>query len=56
MSQCTGGTSHRYDPVSYSVVFFSSAPIGEPFLTALVQDSKFTVVGVVTMPDVPAGR
>ncbi len=45
-----------YDPVSYKVVFFSSAPIGAPFLEALAKDDRFDVTGVVTMPDAPAGR
>ncbi len=45
-----------YDPVSYNIVFFSSAPIGAPFLEALVKDDRFDVTGVVTMPDAPAGR
>lgn len=45
-----------YDPVSYNIVFFSSAPIGAPFLEALAKDDRFDVTGVVTMPDAPAGR
>lgn len=45
-----------YDPSSYKVVFFSSAPIGAPFLEALAKDDRFDVTGVVTMPDAPAGR
>lgn len=56
VSQCSGGSTRTYDPVAYSVVFCSSAPIGEPFLEALVTDERFTVTGVVTMPDVEAGR
>ena len=45
-----------YDPEYYRVVFFSSAPIGIPFLTALHQDPRFEVVGVVTQEDKPVGR
>jgi len=45
-----------YDPEYYRVVFFSSAPIGTPFLTALHQDPRFEVVGVVTQQDKPVGR
>ena len=48
--------SKTYDPVSYRVVFASSAPIGVPFLTALVSNPRFDVVGVVTQPDQPSGR
>lgn len=46
----------QYDPDHYRVVFFSSAPIGVPFLQALAEDKRFEVVGVVTMPDAPSGR
>ncbi|MBU0626149.1 methionyl-tRNA formyltransferase [Patescibacteria group bacterium] len=45
-----------YDPDHYKVVFFSSAPIGVPFLQALSEDKRFNVVGIVTMPDAPSGR
>lgn len=45
-----------YDPEKYRVVFFSSAPIGVPFLKKLHEDKRFDVTGVVTMPDAPAGR
>lgn len=45
-----------YDPEFYKVVFFSSAPIGVPFLEKLHEDTRFDVTGVVTMPDAPAGR
>jgi len=45
-----------YDPEFYKVVFFSSAPIGVPFLEKLHEDKRFEVTGVVTMPDAPAGR
>ena len=45
-----------YDPEYYRVVFFSSAPIGTPFLTALHKDPRFEVVGVVTQQDKPVGR
>lgn len=45
-----------YDPASYKIVFFSSAAIWAPFLEELTKDDRFTVTGVVTMPDAPAGR
>ena len=45
-----------YDPVSYRIVFASSAPIGVPFLQALAADPRFDIVGVVTQPDQPVGR
>ncbi len=56
VSTCTPSTTIKYDPSRYKVVFFSSAPIGIPFLQALAQDAKFEVIGVVTMPDAPAWR
>lgn len=45
-----------YHPSHYKIVFMSSAPIGVPFLQAFVQDNRFQVTGVVTMPDAPVGR
>lgn len=53
---CVPSTEKHYDPSSYRVVFFSSAPIGIPFLQALAHDPRFDLVGVVTMPDAPVGR
>ncbi len=46
----------HYDPDHYRVVFFSSAPIGVPFLEHLADDKRFEVVGVVTQCDKPVGR
>lgn len=46
----------HYDPGHYRVVFFSSAPIGVPFLEQLAHDKRFEVVGVVTQCDKPSGR
>jgi methionyl-tRNA formyltransferase len=46
----------NYDPDHYRVVFFSSAPIGVPFLQELVNDKRFEVVGIVSQPDKPSGR
>lgn len=46
----------HYDPSSYRVIFFSSAPIGVPFLQNLMNDNRFEVIWVVTQPDKPAGR
>ena len=37
-------------------MFFSSAPIGVPFLEELFADDRFEVVGVVTQCDKPVGR
>jgi methionyl-tRNA formyltransferase len=53
---CTGGMHKIYDPEFYKVVFFSSAPIGVPFLEKLHSDPRFEITGIVTMPDAPAGR
>jgi len=53
---CTASMQKHYDPDHYKVVFFSSAPIGVPFLEALANDKRFDIVGVVTMPDAPSGR
>lgn len=53
---CTASMHKNYDPDHYRVVFFSSAPIGVPFLEALAQDKRFEVVGVVTQCDKPSGR
>ena len=46
----------NYDPDHYKIVFFSSAPIGVPFLEALANDKRFEVVGVVTQCDKPQWR
>lgn len=46
----------QYDPSHYKVVFFSSAPIGVPFLEQLAKDKRFEIVGVVCAPDKPSGR
>lgn len=53
---CTGGMQKIYDPAHYKVIFFSSAPIGIPFLKELQENKKFEVTGVVSMPDAPVGR
>jgi len=45
-----------YDPDHYRIVFFSSAPIGVPFLEELAKDKRFEIVGVVTQADKPVGR
>lgn len=54
--QCTPANAKHNDPSSYRVVFFSSAPIGEPFLRALHDDPRYDVVGVVTQPPASSGR
>ncbi len=53
---CKPSNTIKYDPSSYKVIFFSSAPIWVPFLKKLVEDKRFEVVWVVTMPDAPAWR
>jgi putative component of membrane protein insertase Oxa1/YidC/SpoIIIJ protein YidD len=53
IGRCRPSSSSTYDPVAPRVVFFSSAPIGIPFLKYLFGDSRFDLVGVVTMPDAP---
>lgn len=56
ISSCKWSTEKKYDPAFYKVVFFSGAPIGVPFLQELVNDKRFDIVWVVTMPDAPSGR
>lgn len=56
VSTCVPRYEKKYDPSSYRVVFFSSSPIGVPFLHSLATDKRFDLVGVVTMPDAPVGR
>lgn len=56
VSACVPRYEKKYDPSSYRVVFFSSSPIGVPFLQSLATDKRFDLVGVVTMPDAPVGR
>ncbi len=53
---CTASMHKTYDPEHYRVVFFSSAPIGVPFLQHLADDKRFEVVWVVTQCDKPSGR
>jgi len=53
---CTASRTKNYDPEHYRVVFFSSAPIGVPFLKHLANDKRFEIAGVVTQCDKPAGR
>lgn len=56
ISRCTPWNTKTYDPVRYRVVFASWSPIGVPFLQALVDDPRYDVVWVLTMPDMPSGR
>ena len=56
VSHCHPAATKTYDPASYRIVFFSSAPIGIPFLEEITEDKRFDLVGVVTMPDAPSGR
>lgn len=53
---CTASMHKIYNPDHYRVVFFSSAPIGVPFLTYITNDKRFDVVWVVTQCDKPSGR
>lgn len=41
---------------STSVLFFSSSSIALPLLEAMLEDARFSVVGLVCQPDKPAGR
>jgi len=56
VSQCTPAHQKIVDPSSYRVVFFSSAPIWEPFLRALHSDKRYDVVWVATQPPAPSWR
>ncbi len=42
--------------MSYRVLFFGTASFSVPLLEALAADSRFSVCGVVTQPNRPAGR
>jgi methionyl-tRNA formyltransferase len=53
---CKPSLEKQYDPEYYRIVFFSSAPIGVPFLEELAKDNRFEIVGVVTQADKPVGR
>ena len=53
---CKSSMEKIYDPEHYRIVFFSSAPIGVPFLKTLTKDNRFEIVGVVTQADKPIGR
>lgn len=53
---CKPSSEKMYDPDHYRVVFFSSAPIGVPFLKELMNDKRFEVVWVVSQEDKPVGR
>lgn len=56
ISRCTPGTTRSYDPVRYRTVFASGSPLWIPFLEQLVNDPRFDVVGILSMPDMPVGR
>jgi putative membrane protein insertion efficiency factor len=53
---CKPSLEKQYDPEYYRIVFFSSAPIGVPFLEELAKDNRFEIAGVVTQADKPVGR
>ncbi|HKL43656.1 MAG TPA: membrane protein insertion efficiency factor YidD [Candidatus Absconditabacterales bacterium] len=53
---CVGSKQKIYDPHKYNVVFFSSAPIGVPFLKELYKNKHFDIKGIVTNPDEKSGR
>jgi len=44
IANCKPSEKIKYDPPFYKVVFFSSAPIGIPFLDKLLEDKRFEVV------------
>jgi len=54
--KCKPDNKINYDPSSYKVIYFSSAPIWVPFLEELTKDKRFDVIATVTMPDAPSGR
>jgi len=56
VTTCIPSQEKQYDPSSVSIVFFSGAPIGEIFLEWLIEDKRYDVVWVITMPDAPRGR
>ncbi|UFX82991.1 methionyl-tRNA formyltransferase [Candidatus Absconditicoccus praedator] len=56
VSNCHPWNSNTYDPAYLQTVFFSSAPIGVPFLEELIKDKRYNIQAVVTQPDKPAGR
>ena len=56
IDSCAPDNKLKYDPSSYRVVYFSSSPIWIPFLEKLVEDKRFDVVAVVTMPDAVSWR
>ena len=56
ISNCKPSNTIKYDPPFYKVVFFSSSPIWVPFLKKIIEDDRFDLVWVVTMPDAPSGR
>lgn len=53
---CWPSNTMNYDPSMYRVVFASWAAIWKSFLKWLVEDPRFEVVGVLTMPDAQSGR
>lgn len=53
---CWPSNTMNYDPSVYRVVFASWAPIWKAFLKQLVEDPRFEVVWVLTMPDAQSGR
>ncbi len=56
VSKCRPNNKIKYDPVSFRVVFFCSAPIGVNFLDKLSKDPRFDICWVVTAPDRPINR
>lgn len=42
--------------MSYRVLFFGTAAFSVPLFKGLVEDPRFSVIGVVTQPDRPVGR
>lgn len=56
ISSCTGAVSIKHDPIQYKVVFFSSAPIGVPFLEKIANDLRYNIVGVVSNSEKKAWR
>ncbi len=53
---CKPSNKIKYDPAFYKVVFFSSSNIWLSFFKKLLDDKRFDVVWIVTMPDAPFWR
>lgn len=53
---CGPSSMSSYDPSKYRIVFASGAPIGKVFLSQLMEDPRYEVCGVLTMPAAASWR